>query len=341
MAQAVLTRALLRWLFYVVAVCLIILVTPTALGSLGVLKESQPAADFAATNPWRDLPADPAFHDTIREVLLIRDTLRDGLLPTSLPEEDDYDVYSAMLRSLEGREDLTWLVVQETRVDQTISAIANRGGYHSPIPEEPHDLHERAKRLHDHWFTLASTKDKPDRWEARFDTTYLPSLLTGRDLDSKQRANGFGLDLTPAQRADAEAKYKAYRKGRDRAVAYLKKNPPKPMAWVPVSTDPEASRGIWGTVFRDGLAQAGRKVMGRQMAANPMFKPVYRDLITERIPYDWVDPEQPAEQFSEQVHLREMEAFREEARLREVRTEKQARLQEELRRQLRADKEEL
>ncbi|KAF9881437.1 hypothetical protein CkaCkLH20_00583 [Colletotrichum karsti] len=341
MAQAGLTRSLLSWLTRLVAVLFVIWVSPTVLGSFGLSRDTP--GDFSATNPWRDLPSDPAVHDTLKEVLLIGDTLRDGLLPTSLPD-DDYDTYSTMLLSLEGREDLTWLIIQETGIDKTIMAIANRGGHHSPIPEEPHDLHERVKRLHDHWWALTSAKDKPERWETRFDTTYLPSLLTGKALDSSEKLKGFKLDLTPAQKAEAEAKYKAYRQRRDRAVAYLKKNPPKPMAWVPIDSAPEKAQGIWGTIFHDGIIQAGRKVLGKQMAANPMFKPIYRDLTTERIPYGWVDPSQPVEEFSEQDHLREMEAFREESRLREERTDRQAKFQEELRaeeRRQRGDKEEL
>ncbi|KAF4889470.1 hypothetical protein CGCF415_v014057 [Colletotrichum fructicola] len=340
MAQAGLTRSLMSWLTRILAFLFVIWVSPTVLGSFG-LGGKDDAGDYAATNPWRDLPADPAVHETLKEVLLIGDTLRDGMLPTSLPG-DDYDTYSAMLRSLEGREDLTWLVIQETRIDQTVSAIANRGGYHSPIPEEPHDLHERAKRLHNHWFKLTSAKDKPERWEVRFDTTYLPSLLTAQALDSGERAKGFKLDLTPAQKAEAEEKYKAYRKRRDRAVSYLKKNPPKPMAWVPIQTDAEeVKRGIWETIFSDGIVRAGRKVLGKQMAANPLFKPVYRDLVTERVPYGWVDPNQPAEEFNEADHLKEIEAFREESRLRQERSDRQAKFQEELRAAERGDKDEL
>ncbi|OHF02937.1 hypothetical protein CORC01_01695 [Colletotrichum orchidophilum] len=299
--------------------------------------------DFASTNPWRDLPTDSAVHSSIREVLLISDTLRDGMLPTSLTD-DDYDTYSSMLRNLETRQDVTWLVIQETGVDKTIMAIANRGGHHSPIPEEPHDLHERAKKLHHHWFTLASANNKPDRWDAQFDTTYLPPLVARQGLGSGQKSDSSQLDLTPAQKAEADAKYKAYRKRRDRAVSYLKKNPPKPMAWVPVQTTPEKSRSLWESLFSDGIVKPGRKVAGGKLAGNPGFKPVYRDLITERVPYDWVDPDEPVKEYAETDHLKEMEAFREESRIRKDRTDKQAAFQDELRaeeRRKRGEKEEL
>ncbi|TQN67331.1 hypothetical protein CSHISOI_08102 [Colletotrichum shisoi] len=270
--------------------------------------------DYAATNPWRDLPPDPAVHQTIREVLFIRDTLRDGMLPTSLPD-DDYDSYSAVLRSLETRTDLTWLVIQETRVDQTVMAIANRGGYRSPIPEEPYDLHGRAERLHGHWFALASHKDRPDRWDVRFDTTHLPPLLAGH-------------------KATADAKYAAYRKRRDRAVSYLKDHPPKPMAWSPVQTDhPDeiAPGGAWEILFHKAIVQAGRKVLGSRLAGNPAFKPIYRDLITERVPYDWVNPDEPVREYAERDHLKEMEAFREESKARQERADRQSKFQEALR----------
>ncbi|GJC78818.1 hypothetical protein ColLi_01656 [Colletotrichum liriopes] len=299
--------------------------------------------DYAATNPWRDLPPDPAIHKTILEVLLIGDTLRDGMLPTSLPE-DDYGMYSAMLRSLETRKDLTWLVIQETGVDKTIMAIANRGGYHSPIPEEPHDLHVRAERLHHHWSTLASAHDKPDRWEARFDTTSLPPLVNGHVSGSGQNAGATNLDLTSEQKVAADTKYRAYRKRRDRAVSYLKDHPPKPMAWFPIQAEPEMTRSAWETIFSDGIVQAGRKVLGSKLAGNSLFKPVYRDLITERVPYDWVNPDEPVKEYTEKDHLKEMETFREESRVRQERTDRQARFQEELRaveRLKRGDKQEL
>ncbi|GKT50841.1 uncharacterized protein ColSpa_11022 [Colletotrichum spaethianum] len=286
--------------------------------------------DYAATNPWRDLPPSTAVHGTIGEVLLIGDTLRDGMLPTSLPD-DDYDMYSAMLRSLETRSDLTWLVVQETGIDKTVMAIANRGGYHSPIPEEPHDLHERAKRLHRHWFTLASAKDKPDRWEARFDTTSLPPLVSGRATGSGQNTDPTTMDLTVEQKEAADTKYRAYRQRRDRAVSYLKDHPPKPMAWSPIQTEPESTRGAWETIFSDGIVQAGRKVVASKLAKNPMFKPIYRDLLTERVPYDWVNPNEPVKEYTEQDHLKDMEAFREGSRTRQERTDRQAKFQEELR----------
>ncbi|KAK2059507.1 hypothetical protein LY76DRAFT_512005 [Colletotrichum caudatum] len=286
--------------------------------------------DYTATNPWRDLPANPAVHEIIREVLFIGDTLRDGMLPTSLPS-DNYDMYSAMLSSLETRTDLTWLVVHETNIDKTIMAIANRGGNHSPIPEEPHDLHRRAESLHRHWFTLASAKDKPDRWDTRFDTTSVPPLVSRHTPGSGAKVDSSDLGLTAEQKLVADAKYRAYRQRRDRAVSYLKSHPPKPMAWVPVQTEPEKSRSIWETLFDDGIVQAGRKVMGGKLARNPMFKPVYRDLVTERVPYDWVNPDEPTGEYSEKEHLKEMEAFREESRAREERTDRQAKFQEELR----------
>ncbi|KAI3546618.1 hypothetical protein CSPX01_04273 [Colletotrichum filicis] len=309
-----------------------------------LLDSSKPGKeDYAATNPWRDLPTDSAVHSTIREVLFISDTLRDGMLPTSLPD-DNYDTYSAMLRNLETRQDVTWLVIQETGVDRTIMAIANRSGHHSPIPEEPHDLHERAKTLHDHWSKLTAASDKPERWEARFDTTCLPPLAARQGSASGQKAGSFKLDLTPAQKADAEARYKAYRKRRDRAVSYLKDHPPKPMAWVPAQTDPEKQRGFWESLFNDGVIKAGRNVEGGKLAGNPGFKPVYRDLITERVPYDWVNPDEQVKEYTEVDHLKEMEAFREESRIRKERTDKQAAYQEELRaeeRRKRGEKEEL
>ncbi|KAL1871547.1 hypothetical protein Plec18167_007107 [Paecilomyces lecythidis] len=247
-------------------------------------------ANRAGTNPYRDLPNDPAVLQTIKEVAYISDILRDTFLPTSLPD-DDYALCSSYLRSLETRTDLSWLVLEETGIDRTISAIAGRGSSsRSPIPDEPFSLHERFKKLSQHWHTLQLDPAKPERWEKWFDETYLPPLLKSKPLESTQDGQPFQVQFTPEQQAEADAKFTKYLKERERKVSYLKIHPPKPMGFVPVSRDSGSIRRAWGNLFSDGRVEAGRSIPFGSLTENPTFKPIYRSLWLESVPFSWVSP---------------------------------------------------
>ena len=163
----------------------------------------------STTNPWRDLPAG---QETARkQVLFIAETLRDTPLPTSLPDEDDYEFLSRLLRSLETRDDISWTTLLETGAERTVMAIANRpeGGF----APEPYGMSERVGKLHAHWVRLAREEGKPERWEAAHDTTFVPPLPGARSLAGEgaaAEADAGGLDgaaLTDEQREGMEVRY--------------------------------------------------------------------------------------------------------------------------------------
>ncbi|KAI0477171.1 hypothetical protein GGR56DRAFT_673582 [Xylariaceae sp. FL0804] len=282
------------------------------------LADDEPGYDAnrAGTNPYRDLPDDPAVLDTLKEaraaqVMYISDSLRDTFLPSSLPGEDDYSLYSDYVRSLETRTDLTPLVLHETHVERTMMALAQRGGLaREPVADEPFDLPARFRALHDHWWALKTRPDAPERWEAqRFDATYLPPLLRSRDLGGdgdgpaspSPLSQATPLTLTPAQRAEADAKFAEWLARRRWQVSYLKRHPPSPLGFAPVAAatpsedDPARLRGIWGTLFEDGVVAAGRRISTGLLQDNPTFRPIWGELATARVPFDWVDPEAAAE----------------------------------------------
>ncbi|KAJ9243798.1 hypothetical protein DTO169E5_2427 [Paecilomyces variotii] len=247
-------------------------------------------ANRAGTNPYRDLPDNQAVLDAIKEVAYISDVLRDTFLPTSLPD-DDYALCSKYLRSLETRADVSWLVLEETGIDRTVSAISNRNTTRrNPIPDEPFSLHERFKKLHQHWWALQNDPGKPERWEKWFDETYLPPLLKSKSLESTQDSEPFQIQFTPDQQADADAKFTKYLEERERKVSYLKIHPPKPLGFVPVPRDSELLRGAWGNLFSDGVVEAGRPISPGILTENPTFKPIYGSLWLESVPFDWVSP---------------------------------------------------
>ncbi|GAD98933.1 hypothetical protein NECHADRAFT_52057 [Paecilomyces variotii No. 5] len=257
---------------------------------LGIEDEVPYDANRAGTNPYRDLPADPAVLDTIKEVAYISDILSATFLPTSLPD-DDYALCSHYLRSLETRTDISWLVLEETGIDRTISAISSRGrSWRNPIPDEPFSLHERFTKLHQHWWALQLDPGKPERWEKWFDETYLPPLLKSKPLENAQDSQPFQIQFTPDQQAEADAKFAKYLRERERKVSYLKIHPPKPLGFVPVSRDSGASQRAWGSLFSDGVVEAGRSISFGSLTENPTFKPIYGSLGLELVPFSWVSP---------------------------------------------------
>lgn len=249
-------------------------------------------ANRAGTNPYRDLPANQAVLDTIKEVAYISDILRDTFLPTSLPD-DDYALCSSYLRSLETRTDISWLILEETGIDQTVSAISNRGSRRKPIPDEPFSLHERFKELDRHWQALQLGPGRPERWEKWFDETYLPPLLKSKPLEGTQDSEPFRIQFTPEQQADADAQFAKYLKDRERKVSYFKVHPPRPLGFAPVSSgdnDDGRLRRAWGTLFSDGVIEAGRSISSGLFTQNPTFRPIYGSLATELVPFGWVSP---------------------------------------------------
>lgn len=242
----------------------------------------------ASTNPWRDLPADQ--ETALKEVHFIAETLRDTFLPTSLPDEDDYEFLSKLLRTLETRNDISWTTLHETGVHRTVMAIANRYGAFAP---EPFGLTDRFDGLHAHWSRLAREEAKPERWEVKHDTTFLPPLFKARSLDGGSAVDpGNGLTdlLSEVQRSSMEERYAEWRKDRDRKVSYLKLHPPSPMAWVPLPKKENGIRAAWDEVMEGGVVKAGKRVAERLLVASPKWKPMYRDLLTERVPLGWSLP---------------------------------------------------
>lgn len=129
--RRIFTSRLIRYPFYL----FLILILTFAL--IGMFVSDDDTFDTAqslhsGTNPYRDLPADQDV--ALREVLFITGTLRDTFLPTSLPEEDDYEFLSRLLRSLETRDDISWTTLHETGAERTIMAIANRRRYFAAEP---------------------------------------------------------------------------------------------------------------------------------------------------------------------------------------------------------------
>lgn len=242
-----------------------------------------------ATNPHRDLPSDPAVHNTIKEVRYISDVLAQ-LWPTSLPD-DNFELYSAALRSVETRQDLTWLVVQESEIQIRVRNIAARTDRHrykrNPIPDEPFNLSGRAQTLRDHWANLESSA--PYRWEAAFDTVLIPPLLENGD-DGHDTPSATPISLTAEKQVEVDLDYVDYLRARNNKVAYFKRTPPNPMAWNPSNRDTESVKEAWASI---GGAVPSRHLSSKELQASGHFVPMYRSLNLEDVPILYVDPDAP------------------------------------------------
>jgi len=62
------------------------------------------------------------------------------------------------------------------------------------------------------------------------------------------------------------------------------------MAFAPIAKQPHALRETWDNVFPDGKVEAGRPIAANKLTDEQTWRPIYRKLDTERIPYDWVAP---------------------------------------------------
>ncbi|KAF2488860.1 hypothetical protein BU16DRAFT_472726 [Lophium mytilinum] len=247
--------------------------------------------ELSRINPWRDLL--PSQDGVLRELIYIGHVLRD-LTPTTLPE-DDYQLFSDLLRSLETRTNISWRVYEESEIRNPIMSACNR----KPIPDEPFDINKRVNALHKYWDALSILPEKPGRWLDESDTTFIPPKLRGRQisdgeggaLSQLQEDDAiFKLNLTPEQNTEATKVYQKWRRNRDHKVSYLKLHPPTPMAWFPVSSSSTGASTAWNEVFPDGKIGRGRHVASSKLVGNKKWKPMFRSLLTENIPFDWVDP---------------------------------------------------
>jgi len=216
---------------------------------------------------------------------------------------DDYTLLSDYLRNIETRTDLTWLILQESKLENAISAVAQRrDSVIRPRAEEPFELQQRFEALNLHWSTLAQRDDRPQPWQGAFDTVLIPPLLKAQPFDTngavdqavlderQQQDNLIPIKMMPAQQVSSGIQFKYYLATRSYKVSYLRAHPPRPMGYAPVAKQPFALRSTWDKIFTDGIVEAGRSIAYSQLAGNDEWRPIYGSLFLQRVPYTWVQP---------------------------------------------------
>ncbi|GAM85240.1 hypothetical protein ANO11243_032440 [Dothideomycetidae sp. 11243] len=253
----------------------------------------------AAFFPHQEIPTDQ--QDVLREVLYAAHTFRDELGPVLLPEHSDDEHmahYDAIMTDLETRHDISWLVLEETslaailrNIPQNRERRMNRekafgwmGQYNEAgVPLTPaehrlytdHRLSARAEALERH-LSKARLEAKVDTWDLEYITTYVPTF--------RPSESSAPLALTAEQAAVADREFSLFTSKRSRALAKLRREPPKPMGWAPLAPD------AWQNTKK-------RDIDMGNLHGRPGWKPIYRSWETESMPwlasdYNHMSPEE-------------------------------------------------
>ncbi|UNI19432.1 hypothetical protein JDV02_005616 [Purpureocillium takamizusanense] len=225
--------------------------------------------------PYDYEPPSAAHEDAVRQVAYIG-----LLLKTHAPlhEQDDPELLSLLLRSLETRRDLTRRVLQYTVVERGLKALSKKCG-DVPAAQE-FDLAARAQALTRHWYDR-DRSDDPNKKDATGDIPYAPLIKTPSTaaIDKPDDDDGT-LRLSESAQSDADAIFKAIKMEREHACSYFRLHRPKPMAWHPQTAS------AWEKVDREAAATGS-------MYHLPDFIPIYMGfgLQSMDVPFTWRNPD--------------------------------------------------
>jgi hypothetical protein len=212
-------------------------------------------------------------------VRYISEQLRDTLLP-SLLLDDDLELMSDFLLSLETREDLTSHALEQTEGRKVIIALANT----REMGEDSNfNFKARGAALLQYWDDFSLQRSKLSPAEALADTAVPPFK---KELPT-EKASDWKLTLTEDQARQAQDDYDDFVYKKLYALKYLRLNPPRPMGWAPKNGN------AWKTVSR-------AKLENEDLYDNPNFKTVYSSWDFKFMDaLFWTDPEATTEDLEE------------------------------------------
>ena len=212
-------------------------------------------------------------------VRYISEQLQDTLLPSPLPD-DDLELMSDFLLSLETRKDLTSHTLEQAEARKAMIALGNR---RSMGEVSRFNFEARAAALLQYWDDLDRQRSKLSPAEVLADTPISPLK---KELPA-EKASDWKLILTEDQAREAQEDYDAFKHQKLHTLKYFKANPPRPMAWAPKDGN------AWKTVSR-------AKLENGDLYDNPNFKPIYMGWALKSIDaLFWTDPEATAEERKE------------------------------------------
>jgi hypothetical protein len=201
------------------------------------------------------------------------------LTPTPLPD-DDLQLMSDYLLSMETRDDLTALVLQQTDAKSTINMVSRI----LLKDDTKYNFKSRAEALLKHWSKIrpSTLKDTPEKMLA--DRPVAPFKT---DLPDDKLA-GWKLDLGETRTAEAQRQLELLNIEKNRCIKYWTTvKPPRVVGWAPV--DGEA----WKKVPRADLENG-------DLFFTPYFKPIWESYGLARMDASyWTDPDNTPEEEAE------------------------------------------
>ncbi|KUJ22639.1 uncharacterized protein LY89DRAFT_728759 [Mollisia scopiformis] len=243
-----------------------------------------PATSSQHERVWPEIPLEyrppaPEIENAVKEVTYILGYLQRVLTPTPLPN-DDLQLMSDYLLSLETRNDLTAHVLQQVDARTNIRALTRI----LLKDDTTYEFKSRATALAKHWNGIELLISKITPEEILADRPVAP-LKT--ELPDDKPA-GWQLDLGEARTAEAARQLELLNIEKNRCIKYWTTvKPPKPMGWAPADGD------AWKKVPRADLENG-------DLFFTPYFKPIWESYNMAHMDASfWTDPDNTAEEEEE------------------------------------------
>jgi hypothetical protein len=211
-------------------------------------------------------------------VRYISEQLQETFLPSPLPD-DDLELMSDFLLSMETRWDLTSHVLEQTEAREVMMFLAN-----APENKETSrfDFKARVSALLQYWDNLSLQRSKLSPAEALADTP-IPPL---KKEPPPEKTSDWKLRLTEDQARAAQEDYELFKDEKLYMLKYYKANPPQPMGWSPKDGD------AWKTADRAQLETG-------DLYDNPNFQPMYPGWHLQSMDaLLWIDSDATAEELA-------------------------------------------
>jgi hypothetical protein len=209
------------------------------------------------------------------QVGYLADMLEMTLCPSPLPE-DDLQLCSDMLLSLETRDDLTTRVFFSAPADKIIARIVSS----CQIPDEDEfNILSRIKALAEYW-SEQGDKFRQNAKDAipRSGSTFPPFLISL----PVEKGPAWKFELNVERQEEAQKLYMAQKAVRAHHLSYFRLHPPAPMGWSPSG---------------DALKSTPRQKMATgDLYDSPLWEPIYMDWALQcfDVPFNWKNPEEGA-----------------------------------------------
>ncbi|PQE17436.1 hypothetical protein CJF32_00008669 [Rutstroemia sp. NJR-2017a WRK4] len=252
----------------------------------GAPESSTPRERVWPAIPLEYCPPSPEIENAVKEVGYILEYLGRVLTPTPLPD-DDLQLLSDYLLSLETRDDLTVHVLRQTEAKSKISVVSRI----RLNDDTRYNFKSRATALEKHWSSIESFTSKSTPKEMLADRPVAPISIELPD----DKPAGWKLDLGETRAAEAQRRLELNNIWKNRCIKYWTTvKPPRTIGWAPLSGD------AWKKVPRADLENG-------DLFFTPYFIPIWESFgLASMDASFWTDPSNtPEEEDEYRKHMSE------------------------------------